>query len=128
MQDDEIPPNQEQAVEDTFDGKGYTFACGNCQRIISYALPCYCVCGELKAYWWKEGKAIRISSMDLGFLANTVRLLGERAEKYPSGEGRKKIEVALDIFYAEIASRDQETKQITGIMGALQRSLGRSKP
>lgn len=60
--------------------------------------------------------------MDLGHLNNCVRMLASKAER-ATGPQLQAYENALDIFYAEIGSRDKEISQVTGILAAIQRSL-----
>lgn len=60
--------------------------------------------------------------MTLGHLNNTIRILAAKAEEMPASQ-RERFEVALDLLYAELGSRDQEIRQVTGIMAALARSL-----
>lgn len=95
-----------------------------CGEIIYFKLPCFCPrCQEPKCFWRMSDKTLALGKMDLGHLSNTIRILAERAEKYPSGEARKEIEIAMDLIYAELGSRDLEIKQASGILGALKRSL-----
>lgn len=131
---DPLPPDlealfdqdQEEATDLTklaFDGMAKC-SCGN---IYSVGFPCYCVCGLPKAYWRDiKGKLCQISGMTLGHLNNTIRLLAAKMESYPVSD-RSRFETALEILYAELGSRDKEIQQVTGIMGALTRSLNKAQ-
>lgn len=95
----------------------------SCGQIVKTDMPRECACGKRFCYWRDiEGKVKRLDQMDLGHLNNCVRMVAEKAEKYPA-ELRGVFEQALDIFYAEIASRDKEIAQVTGILAAINRSL-----
>lgn len=96
-----------------------------CGRTFSIHIPSRCACGSLKSYWKTlDGKVMKLSQMTLGHLNNSIRMMGEAAEKAPQGE-REEYEVALDMLYAELGSRDTEIAQATGIMAALSRSLAK---
>lgn len=94
-----------------------------CGSIVKTDMPLVCRCGKRFLYWRDiEGKIKRLDQMDLGHLSNCVRMVAAKAEQYPP-ELRGAFEAALDIFYAEIGSRDKEVAQLTGIQAALERSL-----
>lgn len=97
---------------------GVRCACG---ELFFTRLPCLCDrCGSPKPYWKTlEGKTIKLSQMDTGHLANTIKMLAAKAEQYPGPE----IEIALDLMYAELGTREQEMNQLSGIEAALRRSL-----
>lgn len=100
-------------------------ACGSLQPV---AIPTKCSrCEQILPYWKDfDRNIIHLSDMDLAHLSNAVRLLGLRAETAPSVLTGV-YELALDLLYAEIATRDQEIQQASGIMAALQRSLAEVK-
>lgn len=103
---------------------GVTMVRCKCGSLVTITIPTQCKCGRRFCYWKDiNSKIKRLDQMDLGHLTNCVRMLGEKAEKYPP-ELRERFEIALDIFYAEIASRDKEIAQATGILAAINRSLG----
>lgn len=92
-----------------------------CGLLNSLSMPFVCKCGKPEHSWQElDGKIVRLQDMSLGHLSNTIRLVAARAEKRPN---EPCYEVALDLFYAELATRDLEIKQTTGIMAALERSL-----
>jgi hypothetical protein len=94
-----------------------------CGALVKLSAPSRCECGKRYAYWTDiSGKVYRLQQMDLGHLNNCVRMLAAKSEKYP-GESRAYFEVALDILYEEIGSRDKEIAQLTGIQAALMRSF-----
>lgn len=94
-----------------------------CGRLFSLRIPSKCACGDFKSYWKTlDGRVMKLSEMTLGHLNNSIRMLGEAAEKAPPGE-REEFEIALDMLYAELGSRDKEIAQATGIMAALTRSI-----
>ncbi len=97
-----------------------------CGMVVPITLPSLCPkCQDPKPYWReRNGNTIPLSKMGLGHLTNTVRILAARAEAYPQGEHRTAIEIAMDLIYQEIGSRDKEITQVTGMMAALNRSLG----
>lgn len=96
-----------------------------CGRLVGLAVPSQCECGKRYAYWTDiTGKVKRLDQMDLGHLNNCVRMLAAKAEQHPA-ELRERFEIALDILYAEIGSRDKEITQLTGIQAALFKSLGK---
>jgi len=99
-----------------------------CGNLVSLRLPCVCSqCNDPKAYWrMLDGSVLPLSKMDLGHLTNTVKMLAAKTEEYPQGQFRQALEIAIDLFYAEIGSRDKEIAQASGIMAALQRSLANS--
>lgn len=106
------------------DRTGTSMARCKCGRLFSLRIPSRCPCGDLKSYWKTlDGKVMKLSQMTLGHLNNSIRMMGEAAEKAPQGE-REEFEIALDMLYAELGSRDAEIAQATGIMAALTRSLG----
>lgn len=98
-----------------------------CGNLVAVKMPCLCSkCQKPHAYWKDlTGNVHALEAMPVAHLANIVRVLGERAEKYPQGILRTQIEIAMDLVYAEISSRDQELKQDAGIQAALTRSLAR---
>lgn len=101
--------------------KGIRCSCG---QVTWVSGPCICIkCGYKFKYWLVERELISFSKLKLDHILNIIRHLGEQAERFPSGEPRTKIEIALDLFYEEIASRDQEITQNTGIMSALTKGL-----
>ena len=94
-----------------------------CGAQVNVSIPSRCRCGDLKSYWKTgDGKVIKVSQMTLGHLSNSIRILGERAGEVPMEE-RERIEIALDMLYAELGTRDTEITQATGIMAALTRSI-----
>jgi hypothetical protein len=101
-----------------------------CGALVWLRMPCLCSkCKDPKMYWrMMDGKVVSLAKMDLGHLSNVVRMLAHKAEQYPSGDFRAEIEIAMDLIYAEIGSRELETEQLSGIMGALQRSLVGKEP
>ena len=76
-----------------------------------------------KRFWTTlEGKQIAISDMDLGHLANTIRMIAEKLEQArASGQKRTIDRFEGDLFalQAEFDSRDKEIEQIQGIGRAL---------
>lgn len=124
-----MDPDLDFLVEEEFKRLGDNRYCAgmrcNCGQIVFIKMPCLCPkCGEAKCYWRTlEGDVKALEDMDLGQLSNTVRMLAKKTEAYPSGETRKDLEIAIDLIYAEIGSRDHEITQAAGMMGALKRSL-----
>jgi hypothetical protein len=92
-----------------------------CGKLNNISRPMVCACGSQKLFWKTlEGQLLPLSKMSLGHLTNCVKFLAEKA-----AEGSKPaIEIALDLIYLEIGSREKEITQISGISAALQRSLG----
>ena len=123
---------EEQALAESVDPESLVrFSNGmvrcNCGKLVTLTIPTECECGKRFAYWQDiQGKTKSLAQMDLGHLNNCVRMLAAKAEKYPP-ELRGRFEVALDIFYAEIGSRDKEIAQATGILAAVMRGVARSK-
>lgn len=102
-------------------------ACGN---LFCTHIPCVCRCGEIKAYWRSGGKVHPLGDLSVGHLAEIVKLLAEhlgREIEKGRQEGVKLYEVAIDIVYREIGSRDQELTQLAGIAAALTRSIGQKR-
>lgn len=96
----------------------------DCGELIFFKMPCLCPkCSEPKLFWRTVNAIVPFSQMNLGHLSNVIKILGERAEKHPTGVARQEIEIAMDLIYAEINSRDLELKQINSIHNALKRSL-----
>lgn len=99
-----------------------------CGALVFMVRPKYCSCGKALAYWRTlDRHMLKLEDMDLGHLSNTVRFMAESMPKAPSSVVRE-FEDAIDIFYAEIASREKEIVQVTGIMAALTRSISGQKP
>lgn len=99
--------------------------CNKCNAAVNIKYPSICACGDIKHYWKTfEGKILDIRKMDLGHLSNSIRYLADIAEKYPANL-REPFEIALDILYAELGSREKETAQITGIQAALFRAISK---
>lgn len=122
-QEREVISEEEMTKLDTIDSHTSCMRC-KCGEIIYFRLPCYCPnCQEPKCFWRMLDGIKPLPKMDLGHLSNTIKVLALRAEKYPTGEARKEIEIAMDIIYAEIGSRDLEIKQATGIHNTLKKSL-----
>ncbi|HEY6019891.1 MAG TPA: hypothetical protein VIY48_08305 [Candidatus Paceibacterota bacterium] len=94
-----------------------------CGRLVSVSIPARCIgCQESKAFWTTiDSRVIRLSDMKLDHLSNCIRMLAQKCEDAPL-ELREKYEVALDIMYAELGSRDKEIAQATGILAALRRN------
>ncbi len=99
-----------------------------CGSLVQIDMPGVCPkCQDQKAFWRTiDGKILPLSKMDLGHLNNTVRMLARKAEQYPHGDYRTRIEIAMDLFYLEIGTRVDEIEQVTGIMSALTRSLDKA--
>jgi hypothetical protein len=95
-----------------------------CGNLVYLSFPTVCDgCKEANGYWkMMDGKVIHIKHMKLDHLTNCIKMLAEKAEKLPP-EHRGKHEIALDIMYLELGSRDKEIAQASGILGALRRSL-----
>lgn len=94
-----------------------------CGEICDIRIPTRCVCGDIKAFWKTvDSRILRLDQMTLGHLNNCVRALAAKADELPPSQ-REKYEIALDLLYSEIGSRDKEIAQVTGIMAALTRSL-----
>lgn len=94
-----------------------------CGYLFSISMPCYCECGARKGYWKTDGKLFPLSKMDLGHLTSCIKTLSERLGQPHWKVHQTSIEVALDIFYAELGSRDKEIAQATGIQRALFKRL-----
>jgi hypothetical protein len=97
-----------------------------CGWLVDLKLPSVCAkCSKPFPYWTTlEGATVKLSKMDLGHISATIKMLAQKAEQYPSdSEHRRRVEVALDLFYAELADRDKEIGQLRGIEAALKRSL-----
>jgi hypothetical protein len=110
------------ALEELITG-GRSMARCKCGEVNNITIPMVCKCGEPKALWKTlEGKLIRVQDMTLGHLNNSIRLLAEKSEEYPASE-RARFEIALDILYAELGTRDKEITQATGIMAAIMRAV-----
>jgi hypothetical protein len=125
---DDFPPDQgrlfsEEESVDVFEVGVSMLRC-KCGALVSVTMPTRCEqCKKPHAYWRDiHGKVLHLSKMGLGHLNNCVRMLAAKSEQYPA-ELRGKFEIALDILYAEIGSRDKEIQQVTGIHSALLRSL-----
>jgi hypothetical protein len=99
-----------------------------CGGLIRISVPAVCSnCQEAKGFWTMiDGSIIKLSDMKLDHLTNCIKLISDKIESYPP-EAREKLEIALDIMYLELGSRDAEIKQANGIMGALRRSLDNAK-
>lgn len=97
-----------------------------CGYVCDIRVPTICEgCGDAKAYWKTlDNRVLKLSKMTLGHLNNTIRILAAKAETLPAGQ-RERLEIALDLLYAELGSRDQEISQASGIMAALTRSLNK---
>ena len=104
-----------------------------CGELFSVLKPTKCEkCGDLKCYWTlMDGSVKRLEDMDMGHLTNAVKMLARKLEV----DGpkltlmwRESMELAIDLFYREIGSRDKEIEQASGIMAALNRSLDAKKP
>lgn len=75
-----------------------------------------------------DGRQIAMSDMDLGHLANTIRMLGPKlAEARESGNKRYADQIERDLLdlQAEHDSRDKEIEQAQGIAAAIFRSINR---
>lgn len=94
-----------------------------CGHLMSVSIPAVCPgCRGPKAFWTMiDSRVIRLSDMKLDHLSNCIRMLAQKCEDAPL-ELREKYEVALDIMYAELGSRDKEIAQATGILAALRRN------
>jgi len=110
--------------ETDFGVAGGMARCG-CGSLYRTDFPIVCKCGERKLFWRTiDGKLKKLSDMDLGHLTNVVKMFSSKIEEYPIGSTDRSLrEEAIDLFYAEIATRDKEIVQITGIHAALTRSL-----
>lgn len=82
-----------------------------------------------RKYWTTlEGKQIEISAMDLGHLANSIRMLGEALEKAKAaGNDRDaaRHEANLTALQDELATRGTQIDQAQGIARALFKSVGK---
>ena len=95
-----------------------------CGQVVNITMPTRCLgCGDKKSYWRTADKrCIKISDMNLGHLTSSIKYLAEKMEKAPAFL-KTEFEVALDLLYEELGSRDKETKQLSGIRAALFKSL-----
>jgi hypothetical protein len=129
----EVTPIKEQPelfksleIEEEPEGPDPMIRCA-CGALVRVTMPCLCPkCHSVKAFWReKDGSTIALSKLDLGRLTMIGRTLGERAEKYRSSwpEHYQQIEIALDIVFAEISSRDKEIDQQRSILSGLMKGL-----
>lgn len=94
-----------------------------CGALFSLAMPGYCLCGEAKRYWRTlEGEVFTLDKMKIGHLTSSIKLLATKMDSL-HGDIRTKYEIALDLLYAELGSREKETSQLAGMQAALFRSL-----
>jgi hypothetical protein len=98
---------------------GNSLARCKCGRLNNISKPMICKCGERKTFLETlDGRLIPLHKMTLGHLTNIIKFLATKAE-----DCRAEVEIAMDLIYLEIGSRDKEITQISGIGAALQRSL-----
>jgi hypothetical protein len=74
----------------------------------------------------QDGRQVKISEMDLGHLANTIRMLGPKLEEArKSGSKRlvEQLESDLIALQTEHDSRDKEIEQMGGIFRALTKGM-----
>ncbi len=98
-----------------------------CGRLVNTNLPSMCACGKALTYMSSRNKTLKLEDMDVGHLSNLARRFGELIEALGAADyeqtQRGKYEISLDLIYREIGSRDKEIAQLSGIMGALKKSL-----
>ena len=93
-----------------------------CGRVNDVRMPTICECGEHKLFWKPQGETTQgLDKLSLGHLTCITKYLASRLEEHP--DQFKTIEVALDLIYLHIQSREKEISQISGIGAALQRSM-----
>lgn len=93
-----------------------------CGELVQITLPCICPrCQDPKSYWrMATGQVLKLKDIKLGHLTNIIKLLGSKAEEYSSlPEFRSAIEIAMDLVYAELGSREKEIAQLSRIGKAL---------
>lgn len=101
-----------------------------CGRLAKTNYPHLCECGQAHTYFSSGGTTRKLEDVDVGYLSNLARRFGEMATEYTLATGSeyarhqlKAFEVALDLIYKEIGTREKEIAQLGGIMGALKKSL-----
>jgi hypothetical protein len=101
----------------------------SCGAVMAIRMPCQCPrCHAVKPFWReKDGSTVALQHLDLGRLTMIARTLGERAEGYETAwpERRRELEIALDIVFNEISTRDKEIEQQRGILSALMKGFKR---
>jgi hypothetical protein len=108
---------------DPFEGGHTTFSRCKCGALFTLSMPSYCMCGEAKCYWRTiEGEVLTLDKMKIGHLTSSIKMLAEKMDSL-HGEIRTKYEIALDLLYKELGSREKETNQLVGIQAALFRSI-----
>lgn len=95
-----------------------------CGALYGVTIPVICEgCKQPKAFWAMiDGRVLRLQDMKLDHLTNCIKMLAEKADKYPP-DLRSKYEIALDIMYLELGSRGKEMAQASGILKALRKNL-----
>jgi hypothetical protein len=125
---DDLPPDLERLFEQEEQDLEPPAGLARCQCgnlfILGFPLRCN-GCGKAKAFWHTaDKKIISLGQMTVGHLTSVIKLLAEQSEQYPASQ-RERFEIALDILYAELGSRDKEIKQLGGIQAALFRGVDR---
>lgn len=113
--------SKEPELQSLFEDFGGVARCV-CGRLVSTKRPSYCSqCREVHKYWTlTDGTVITLGRMKLGHLSSSIKMLAEQIDKYQS---RSEIEEALDIMYAELATRDKEIAQDSGILAGLRKAF-----
>lgn len=98
-----------------------------CGAMVTIRMPCLCSqCKAVKDYWRNaDGTTVKLTDLDLGRLTMIQRTLGTRAEESRQSwpERYREIEIALDIVFNEIGSRDKEIDQQRGILRGLMKGM-----
>jgi hypothetical protein len=100
-------------------GENYLRRC-RCRQLFTLSMPGRCdFCGEIERYWrTSAGQVLTLDKMKTEHLVASIKMLARKMDG-TSDYLLERYEIAIDLLYEELGSRDKEITQLEKIRAVI---------